>query len=49
MNGELNQNKKIPTVEEYMSVVPQAIAGKENDIYKYLNFNEIESYKLSER
>lgn len=40
---------RIPTVEEYMSVVPQAIAGKENDIYKYLNFNEIENYKLSER
>ena len=40
---------RIPTVEEYMSVVPAAINGKENDIYKYLNFNEIESYKLSER
>ncbi len=40
---------KIPTVEEYMSVVPAAIKGKENDIYKYLNFNEIENYKLSER
>ncbi len=40
---------RIPTVEEYMSIVPKAIAGKENDIYKYLNFNEIENYKLSER
>jgi aconitate hydratase 2/2-methylisocitrate dehydratase len=40
---------RIPTVEEYMSVVPAAIAGKESEIYKYLNFNEIENYKLSER
>lgn len=40
---------RIPTVEEYMSVVPSAIKGKEGDIYKYLNFNEISNYKLSER
>ncbi len=40
---------KIPTVEEYMSIVPTAIKGKEGDIYKYLNFNEIANYRLSER
>ncbi len=40
---------KIPTVEEYMSVVPTAIAGKESEIYRYLNFNEIANYKLQER
>ena len=26
---------RIPTVEEYMSVVPAAINGKENDTYKF--------------
>lgn len=40
---------KIPTVAEYMSVVPAAVAGKEAAIYKYLNFNQIENYKLADR
>ena len=40
---------KIPTVEEYMSIVPQKLAGKEADVYKYLNFNEIENYALESR
>jgi aconitate hydratase 2/2-methylisocitrate dehydratase len=40
---------RIPTVEEYMDIVPAKIAGKEADIYKYLNFNEIKDYKLEER
>ena len=40
---------RIPTVEEYMDIVPAKIAGKEADIYKYLNFNEIENYHLEER
>jgi len=40
---------KIPTVEEYMSIVPSKLAGKEEDVYKYLNFNEIEGYHLEER
>jgi len=40
---------RIPTVEEYMSIVPAAVAGKEDQIYKYLNFNQIENYKLAER
>ena len=40
---------RIPTVQEYMDIVPAKIAGKEADIYKYLNFNEIENYHLEER
>ncbi len=40
---------RIPTVEEYMDIVPAKIAGKEADIYKYLNFNEIKDYHLEER
>ena len=37
---------RIPTKEEYMKIVPEKIAGKEADIYKYLNFHEIENYSL---
>ncbi|MBD3796330.1 MAG: bifunctional aconitate hydratase 2/2-methylisocitrate dehydratase [Campylobacterales bacterium] len=40
---------KIPTVEEYMSIVPDKLAGKEADVYKYLNFNEISNYHLESR
>ena len=40
---------RIPTVEEYMSIVPSKLAGKEDDVYKYLNFNEIKNYHLEER
>ena len=40
---------RIPTVEEYMSIVPSKLAGKENDVYKYLNFNEIKDYHLEAR
>jgi aconitate hydratase 2/2-methylisocitrate dehydratase len=40
---------RIPTVEEYMSIVPQKLAGKTDDVYKYLNFNEIADYKLQAR
>ncbi len=40
---------RIPTVEEYMSIVPQKLAGKTADVYKYLNFNEIANYKLEAR
>jgi len=40
---------RIPTPKEYMDIVPAKIAGKEADIYKYLNFNEIEGYALEER
>jgi aconitate hydratase 2/2-methylisocitrate dehydratase len=37
---------RIPTAQEYRDIVPAKIAGKESDIYKYLNFNLIEDYKL---
>jgi len=40
---------RIPTVQEYMDIVPAKLAGKENDVYKYLNFNEIKDYHLEER
>ncbi len=40
---------RIPTPKEYMDIVPAKISGKEADIYKYLNFNEIEGYHLEAR
>ncbi|RLA69319.1 MAG: aconitate hydratase B, partial [Epsilonproteobacteria bacterium] len=40
---------RIPTPAEYMDIVPAKIEGKEAEIYKYLNFNEIEGYHLEER
>lgn len=40
---------RIPTPQEYMDIVPAKIAGKEADIYKYLNFNEIKGYHLESR
>lgn len=40
---------KIPTVAEYMSIVPQKLAGKYENVYRYLNFNEIENYTLQAR
>jgi aconitate hydratase 2/2-methylisocitrate dehydratase len=32
---------RLPTVEEYMSIVPKKLAGKEDEIYKYLNFQQV--------
>ena len=37
---------KIPTKEEYLALTKK-IEGKEDDIYKYLNFNLIKDYKLN--
>ena len=37
---------RLPSVSEYMSIVPQKLAGKEVQIYRYLNFNEIENFKI---
>jgi aconitate hydratase 2/2-methylisocitrate dehydratase len=37
----------LPTKEEYLNIVPKKIGGKEADIYKYLNFNLIQDYKLN--
>ena len=39
---------RLPSVEEYMSLVPKKLAGKEEKVYKYLNFNLIEDYKLED-
>ncbi len=36
----------LPTKEEYLNIVPKKIGGKEEEIYKYLNFNLIPDYKL---
>lgn len=38
---------RLPSVGEYMRLVPKALAGKEAQIYKYLNFNEISGFKLA--
>ena len=37
----------LPTKEEYLNIVPKKIGGKEEDIYKYLNFNLIPDYTLA--
>ena len=37
---------RLPSISEYMSIVPQKLAGKEAQIYRYLNFNEIENFKI---
>ena len=35
---------KIPTVEEYMAVVKEKIAPFESDLYRYLNFDQIDNF-----
>ncbi|MDD3323903.1 MAG: bifunctional aconitate hydratase 2/2-methylisocitrate dehydratase [Sulfurospirillaceae bacterium] len=37
---------RLPSVEEYMSLVPKKLAGKTDKVYQYLNFNLIEDYRL---
>lgn len=37
---------RLPSVSEYMNIVPQKLVGKEEQIYRYLNFNEIENFKI---
>ncbi len=39
---------RIPTKEEYLSIVPKKLAGKEDKVYRYLNFNLIDNYKLED-
>jgi len=36
---------KIPTVEEYMAIVSEKVTPFEGDLYRYLNFNEIEGFE----
>ncbi len=40
---------KIPTPEEYNQIATTKIAGKELEVYRYLNFHEIEGYQLDEQ
>ena len=35
---------KIPTVEEYMEIVKEKIAPFEGDLYRYLNFDQIDNF-----
>lgn len=37
---------RIPTKDEYMKIVPKKLTSKENEIYKYLNFDEIGDFSL---
>ena len=37
---------KLPTKEEYLSLIPKKIEGTGEHSYRYLNFNLIESYSL---
>ncbi|WP_458701707.1 bifunctional aconitate hydratase 2/2-methylisocitrate dehydratase [Sulfurospirillum sp. 1307] len=39
---------RLPSVEEYMSLVPKKLEGKQDKVYRYLNFNEIENFKLED-
>lgn len=37
---------KLPTKEEYLNMIAKKLQGKEDKIYKYLNFNELENFSL---
>lgn len=37
---------RLPSVEEYMNLVPRKLEGKTDKVYQYLNFNLIEDYEL---
>ena len=37
---------RLPSVEEYMSLVPKKLEGKQDRVYKYLNFNLMDKYEL---
>jgi len=39
---------RLPSAQEYLDIVPRKLAGKKDDVYKYLNFNFIENYKLAQ-
>lgn len=39
---------RLPSKEEYLALIPQKIKGKESQIYRYLNFHEIEDYHLTQ-
>lgn len=37
---------RLPSVEEYLNLVPAKLKGKENNVYTYLNFDKIEDFSL---
>ncbi len=39
---------RLPTKEEYLDLVPKKLKGKEDAVYKYLNFNLIDNYELAD-
>ncbi len=39
---------RIPTKEEYLEIVPKKLAGKEDKVYTYLNFDQIDEALLEE-
>ncbi len=39
---------RLPSKEEYLALIPKKIAGKEAQIYRYLNFHEIEGYAITQ-
>lgn len=38
---------RIPTKKEYLELIPKKIEGKEEQIYRYLNFNLLENWELN--
>ncbi len=40
---------KIPTVKEYLDMVNPALEGKEEKIYKYLNFHLMDNFSIDEK
>ena len=39
---------RLPSAQEYLDIVPRKLEGKKDDVYKYLNFNLIDDYKLAQ-
>lgn len=37
---------RLPNTSEYMSIVLSKLQGKEEEVYKYLNFNQIDKFEL---
>ena len=37
---------RLPSVEEYLNLVPNKLKGKEDNVYTYLNFDKIEDFAL---
>lgn len=45
LGAVISTMSKIPTPEEYMAVIKERVLPKADDIYQYLQFDEIEGYK----